>query len=309
MQKFIKTTRNLAVMSLIISAFLGGVMGVWARILALHFENFQQIAARSIVGSFIGLFLYSFKNKVNFSKLIKLPKKDIIYLFIRSLSLLIGIGLFTFAINKGNFSNINMIYALPSTAILGIFLLKEKLTLPKLLAIIIGFLGVIFITVKNFSSLRTIGVGEFAALISTFFYSLGYVTRKFITKALNNQEIAFFGSFITGVVALGTSIILSNKITNFFTVDTKILVVILAASLCFILLGILTSYGFEHIEAIVANNLLILSSVFGLVIGIIFYNEVPTIMGLIGGILVIVSAFLINYSDNNKIKLEYKSET
>jgi len=307
MQKITKTTRNLAVISLIISAFLGAVMGVWARILALHFENFQQIAARSIVGSLIGLFLYSFKNKVSLSKLIRLSKSDIFYLLIRSLSLLVGIGLFTFAVNKGNFSNINMIYALPSTAILGIVLLKEELTFPKLLAIIIGFLGVLCITVKDFSSLRTIGIGEIAALISTFFYSLGYVVRKFITKALNNQEIAFFGSFITGITALGTSIIMSNKISNFYTIDVSILMVIFAAGICFILLGILNNYGFEHIEAIVANNLLILSSVFGLVIGILFYNESPTIIGLIGGLLVIGSAFLINYSDN-KTKFKYKAE-
>ena len=297
MQKIAYTAKKLAVISLIFAAFLNALMGVWVRILSQHFKNFQQIAARAILGSIIGLVLYSIRHRVHFSKLLRLPKRDLYYLFLRSLSLLAGIGMFTFAITRANFSNINMIYALPSTAILGILLLKEKMTNLKLSAILIGFLGVIFITVKDFSHFSAIGIGEFVALISTFFYSLSYITRKYISKALSNQEIAYFGSFITGIGALLISFLLKNPVMNFLTIEWGMGLTIFAAGSTFILLGILNNFGFEHIEAIVANNLLILNSVFGLTIGIVLYKEFPTFIGLVGGGLVIFSAILINYSD------------
>lgn len=308
MNKIFKSTKSFAIFSLIFAALLGAIMGIWVRIMSTHFDNFQQISARAIIGSLIGFVLYSFNKQVNLSKFNVISKSDIFYILLRTVSLLIGIGLFTFAINNGNFSNINMIYALPTTAILGIFFLKEKLTSTKLFALLLGFFGVILITVKNFSDISMIGAGEIAAVVSTFFYSINYVSRKFMSKTLNNEEIALISSFTMGIFALIVSLMLGNKITNFFILDWKILLVIFMAGLTFILIGVSHNYGFEHIEAIVANNLLILTPFFGLVIGILVYKEVPTLMGLVGGILVIISAVIINYSENKKIEVS-KLET
>lgn len=304
MKKFLKTKEGIGILSLVISALLGAIMGVWVRMMSASLDNFQQIAARAIVGSLLGLALYSFSRKIKVSKFFTISKPDFFYILVRTTSLLIGIGLFTYAINTANFSNINMIYALPTTALLGIFILKEKLTLIKLVALVLGFLGVVLITVKNFSTLSIVGMGEIAALVSTIFYSISYIARKFMSKAMNNEEIAVIGSLTLGVMALLTSIVIGNKIENFLVLDWSALVVVLTAGLTFIFIGIFNNYGFEHTEAIVANNLLTLSPLFGLAIGILLYKEAPTIMGLIGGLMVIFSAVMVNYSEKNVVLTE-----
>lgn len=295
--------RNIAIFALISSAFLGAVMGVWVRLMSAQLENFQQISARAIIGSIIGIALYTLTKQIKISKFKQISKSDLLYIIGRALSLIIGIGLFTFAINNANFSNINMIYAVPSTAILGIILLKEKLTLVKFFALLFGFFGVVLISMRNFSNLSAIGLGEVAAFISTFFYSLSYIARKFISKAMNNEEIAIAGSFVMGLLALFVSIVVGNPLRNFFILDWNILLVVFSAGLTFILIGVTNNYGFEHLEAIVGNNLLTLSPLFGLAIGVILYKETPTLFGLIGGIMVIVSAAIINYADVKKIKM------
>ena len=295
MKKFFKTKEGFAVFSLILSALIGVLMGIWVRLMAHHFGNFQQIALRATIGGLLGLVIYSFTKKIKVKTLFKISKLDFFYIFLRTTLMLIGIGMFTFAINNGNFSNINMIYALPTTAIFGFFILKEKLTLLKLIALIIGFLGAALIAVKNFHSLSAIGAGEIAALVSTFFYSGSYIARKFISKSMNNEEIAVLGSLLTGIFALLVSLFLGNQISNFYTLDWSLAIVAIAAGLNFIFIGTLNNYGFEHVEAIVANNLLVLSAPFGLLIGIFMYKEVPTTMGLIGGLMVVLSAVMINY--------------
>ncbi len=296
--------RNLAIILIVISAFLNTSMGIWVRILGTHFANFQQIAARSLTGGILGLIIYTVIKKLDFRHFLRITKKDAFFLFIRSVSLVAGIGLYTYAIRAGNFSDVNMIYSLPTTAILGIFVLKERMTLTKFLAIILGFLGVILISVKNFSTLSAIGLGEIAALVSTFFYSYNYITRKFISKAVNNEEIAVFGALLLGLIALTISLISGNNIGNFFSVDWTLIFVILAAGVTFILIGVLNNYGFQYLEAITANNLFTLESFFGLLIGAFLYRELPTPLGLFGGVLVVVSAFLANYSEKHEVENE-----
>ena len=296
--------KHIAIILVIVSAFLNAAMGIWVRILGVHFANFQQIAARSITGGLLGLFVYTLTKKFNRRDFLQVTHKDTLFLIVRSLSLVVGIGLYTYAIKAGNYANVTMIYALPTTAILGILILKEKMTPTKFLAILIGFLGIVLISVKNFSTFSLVGLGEIAALISTFFYSYNYITRKFISKAVNNEEIAVIGAFILGFIALIISLISGNNLGNFLTVDWTLLIVILAAGVTFILIGVLNNYGFQYLEAITANNLFTLESLFGFLIGRYLYKEVPTTFGFIGGILVAVSALLANYSEKHEVENE-----
>jgi drug/metabolite transporter (DMT)-like permease len=70
--------------------------------------------------------------------------------------------------------------------------------------------------------------------------------------------------------------------------------IIILAGLNFVLIGFFTNYGFEKVEAIIANNILILDSVFGIILGFLLYQEIPTIRELIGGIIIVISAVLMN---------------
>lgn len=66
------------------------------------------------------------------------------------------------------------------------------------------------------------------------------------------------------------------------------------AGATFIIIGVTTNYGFLHLDAIPANNLIITNAVFGLILGIAVYKEFPSMSGYIGGVLVMCSAILSN---------------
>jgi drug/metabolite transporter (DMT)-like permease len=57
----------------------------------------------------------------------------------------------------------------------------------------------------------------------------------------------------------------------------------------------LLNYGFEHIDAVRAGNLLNLESAWGLLLGLLCYHEWPSWRGLIGGIIIVGCAIGMNH--------------
>lgn len=262
------------------------------RFLGTHFKPYQQVTARAFVGFILGLLFY--KNRLRFKVIKATPKKDILLLILRSFILVIGIGLFTASIMKAKFANINFIYSLPTMALLGLIFLKEKLTLKKLILLITAFVGAALVATNNISSILSWGFGETLALISTFFYSLAYIIRKWLSDTLRNEEIAEMGAFFSFIFALLFSQILANGVLEFITLSPFLLFITVMAGATFITLGYLGNYGFQKIEAIIANNILVLESIFGLLIGFFVYRETPILRELIGGLIIAISAVCMN---------------
>ena len=74
MKKFFKTKEGFAVFSLILSALIGVLMGIWVRLMAHHFGNFQQIALRATIGGLLGLVIYSFTKKIKVKTFMNIMK-------------------------------------------------------------------------------------------------------------------------------------------------------------------------------------------------------------------------------------------
>ena len=56
----------------------------------------------------------------------------------------------------------------------------------------------------------------------------------------------------------------------------------------------LINYGFRHVKAVLASNILTLESVFALILAFIFYRELPTLKEFLGGVLIIGSVVQMN---------------
>jgi len=278
--------------ALVLMTFLNSIMGIWVRFLGEHFMTFQQVAARALIGFIIGILVYH--KRVRILNLFKKSRKDLLLLLFRSLSLVIGIGLFTVSIMKTKFANVHFIFSLPMTAFLGIVFLRERLTFKKAGLLFVGFFGVILISFEGFSDGLSFGLGEILALISTFFYSLTFISRKWFSKNIKNEEIAVFGAFFTFCYAVILSQLFGDGINEFLTVNPFLLIIIFLAGLTFILINYFGSYGFEKVQAIIANNILVLESVFGLLFGLLLYNEIPVLREVLGGIIIVISAILMN---------------
>jgi drug/metabolite transporter (DMT)-like permease len=284
---------KLAIWALVGAAFLNALMGVWSRLLTPNFELFQQVGLRALTGGCLGAVLYFSRQGIK--PIFKIGKRDFVLVYARSILMLIGILLFTYSINNGNFSNVNMIYALPTTALFGFIFLKERVTLTKIMLIVVSFIGALLVSTKSLGSFGNFSLAEFAAIISTFFYSLGYISRKWISKSVSSKQIATLGSALTGITALVLSFLVGNDSSNFASVFTSASIIILFAGFTYVFINYFTNYGFEHLDAVTANNLLSLNFIFGIFIGIIAYNEIPTLLGLFGGLLIVISAIIINY--------------
>jgi len=287
-----KTEHQKGVLSLILLSLVFASMGLFARYLSTGFVLLQQVYLRVFAAFILGLIF--FRKDIDFKKLNKISIKEWGLLIFRSATMyLFGVTLFTQAIILTKYSNVSFIGALPMVAVLGILFLKEKVTFKKLLLIVTAFLGVVLIAVKDYSQIFNWGQGELIALISTVAFALSYIGRKWHTNLLNNKEITLLTFFISFVMIFVTSLVSGQGIpTNGW--NWWLFVAVLGAGLFNVINMFLTNYGFQKVEAILASNLLTLESVFAIVLGFLFYKEVPTTKELIGGLIITLSVLGMN---------------
>ncbi|HSW97671.1 MAG TPA: DMT family transporter, partial [Candidatus Saccharimonadales bacterium] len=187
----------------------------------------------------------------------------------------------------------------PMTAILGFIVLREKVTVQKIAFVLLGFIGVAFIAVKDYSQVFIWGHGEVLALISSIFFALSYITRKWQGSLLNNKEIAVIIFFISTLLLFFTSVIIFHEPLPKSSVwDVTTILVILGAGLFNVINLFLTNYGFQKVDAVLGSNLLMLEVVFAVILGFLFYFEIPNLKECIGGALIVLSAYWMNKTEN-----------
>jgi drug/metabolite transporter (DMT)-like permease len=62
----------------------------------------------------------------------------------------------------------------------------------------------------------------------------------------------------------------------------------------------LINYGFEHVSAVIAGNILALEAVTGAIFGFIIYHETLGLRDVIGGLVILCAVFLTNLLDNRE---------
>src|SRR4030043_785612 len=179
-----KTDKEKGILSLVLLALVFASMGLFARYLSTGFLLFQQVYLRMLAALIVGYLV--FRKQVNLSRFKKLTIKDWGIIFLRAVSYsLFGIILFTQAIIITKYANVSFIGTLPMTAVLGFILIGEKFTWKKAFLVLLAFMGVFLIAVKDYSHLFNWGKGEVLTLISTVFFSLCYVARKWQSNLLH----------------------------------------------------------------------------------------------------------------------------
>lgn len=287
----INSNKNKGILALIGLAFTYASFGFFTRYLSVSFGFFQQIYLRIFAGLIIGFLIFG--KSFNFLKLKKITTKEWLLLIFRAAAYyLLGVALFNKAVLLTKISTVSFIGSLPMTAVLGFLILKEKVTFQKVLYIVLSFIGVIIISINNFSDF-SFGQGEILALASCIFASLSIVFRKYQTKLLNNTEITQIQLFFALIFILIASLFAKEglPINNW---DSNVFLVILLSGLSSILMVFFTNYGFEHVKTSIASNILTLEMFFAVLIGLIFYWEIPSLKEMLGGILILFSVIQMN---------------
>lgn len=286
------TERQKGIMAIVLLAVLYGILPLIPRYLSTSFQLFQQVYLRMFFG-FVLSFIF-FHKSIDFKKLRTVPAKEWGLLALRAfIYYLLGVVLYTQALLLTKIGNVAFIGAIPMTAILGFIILKEKFTLKKSSLVLLSFLGVLSISIKDFSNIFILGTGELVALLSIFFVSLGFISRKWQSKAFNDREVATFMLFFAFLFIFIASILKGEglPLNNW---HLGVLLVLLLGGLLNSGVSFLMNYGFKRVDAVLAGNIIALDPVFATFFAFLVFRELPIPRELLGGALIITSAVLMH---------------
>ena len=252
--------------------------------LTMNFPVWEAVFFRAFSGSIISLYLV-YHSGINSIK----TKKPVRH-FVRAFSAVGCVVLYIFGIKYLLLSeNIAIAHSAPIiAALLAVPILGEKIGMHRILAITIGFAGVLVIIkpgtdLFQLKSLLPIGSALFMASV--------YLTTRSLMNTESSTSIVFYYSF----ALLFTSLI-------FFPSDfviPDIFNLILALSL-----GIMGSMGHffmsqaaRHADVAVTSPFEYSSFIFVGLMGYFFFYEIPSNSVILGGILIIISGVYVAYRE------------
>lgn len=283
--------RQTGILALIVLSLVFASMGIFSRYLSV-FSLLQQVYLRVAAAAVLAVIV--FWKDLDFSKFKKIGNKEWSLILFRSLSLYVfGVTLLTAGFLSAKYANVSFISNLPFTAVLGILLFKERLTLQKAGLIFLAFLGATLIATGNMSELFVWGRGETLTALAALSFSFSYVARKWHSELLNDKELTVLILLVSFLLLFAASLIKGENLpAQGWT--PLIFIAVIGAGIFNIINLFLTNYGFKRVEAILAGNILTLEAFFGLIIGLVGYHEIPTFRGLFGGALIVAGVVGMN---------------
>ena len=252
--------------------------------LTMNFPVWEAVFFRAFSGSIISLYLV-YHSGINSIK----TKKPVRH-FVRAFSAVGCVVLYIFGIKYLLLSeNIAIAHSAPIiAALLAVPILGEKIGIHRMLAIVIGFIGVLVIVkpgtdLFQLKSLLPIG--------SAFFMASVYLTTRSLMNTESSTSIVFYYSF----ALLFTSLIFFPS--DFVIPDTFNLILALS-------LGIMGSMGHyfmsqaaRHADVAVTSPFEYSSFIFVGVMGYLFFYEIPSQSVVLGGMLIILSGVYVAYRE------------
>ena len=168
--------------------------------------------------------------------------------------------------------------------IFSIFLLKEKVGIYRWLAVLVGFVGIIFITEPGFSSLNLY-------YIYPLIFCLGLSYVAIAIRKLSSTEPAWLISFF-----FSFSIMLLSFLSFYQGWILPSLIDLFLLSMVGILGGLANlwlSQSYKYSEVSLVSPLKYLGLVFAIIFGYFIWDEIQTSKTLLGALLVIVSSIII----------------
>lgn len=270
--------------SLLGAAFIIGTFGLWVRVISPMFGNAGQTTLRFLIAAFVMAGILVIRRKFAW-----LGKRQSFYAACIGVASF-GTGfLFTVAANGTKITNaLSLMYAggIVSAMLLGSLLLREKVALNKVLALIVA-IGGLTMYAHEFSSLN---IGVFAAIGAGVCDSIAHVFRKQL-RGVERGIVIVYQYTIGAVVALLYILISGEHVLKSMHGAWPI-VGLVAYGIASIGLGSLLLFGFSHFDVNAGAVILATQLVFAAILGIIFLHEVPALNEALGAGLVFVAASL-----------------
>jgi len=284
-----KNNTLLGIMFMIMGVFSLGVNDIIVKGLSYKFPIWEIVFFRALSGVIISIILI-FVFGVS-----KLKTKKPLAHAIRAFSSVGCVVLFFFGIkflllseNQAIFQSSPII-----AAILAAIILKEKIGLHRMLAVILGFVGALIILKPGTELFK---IYSLIPVASAFFMAFSYLSTRYLMSTESSISIIFYYSF----ALLFASLIFFPK--NFIIPDFYELLPLM-------LLGIFGSLGHYFLsqaakkaEVVVITPFEYTSFIFVSFLGYIFYQEIPDVTIYIGAVFIFISGFYIIYREQKNKK-------
>ncbi len=185
------------------------------------------------------------------------------------------------------------------TAIFAYVLLWERFTKAKIISLLIGFTGLLFIafekgiSLENYRQIQGIGLIVFSAIFSWFLNTL-YKKHIAVGGTMLIFQQSFFGMVIFGII---------SSFLYTFPTGSTLLLAILHSTLIGVVWFYLLFFAVKYLEISVTSilgNFEILSAMF---FGYLFLNQVPTMFSYLGMICIIVSGVILIQNSHKQRKI------
>ena len=264
------------------SCFLFSLLGLQIKISASHNSIETIVFYRSLIGTIILYCLFLFYKK----KLVIISNKNIKFHILRSF---FGVLAMYFGYKALTFIPLSLASTIGFTkvffaSLMSWFILKERLGFKNFFLVLLGFLGVYFITLP--STISEID-GIIFSLISSIFVSGGIITVSYLTKKETTMNILMFHSAISSIL---TFLIFFNGI-SFYIQESFF-------SLFFITLTALIAQYFnvESYRDEKAISIILVGYtriIFSTILGFLFLEEKISFVAMFGILIIILTTFFV----------------
>lgn len=272
-----------------------GTTGIFTRLLGGYGYDPMTVTFARLSLSFIILFCLIFA----------MGRRDLLRIRLKDLWIFIGTGassaiLLNYFFNTSVLLN-SLALATVLLATMPIFVVllsapffNEHVTSVKVQALIVVFAGCVLASGFVGSDSVFSPIGILVGIISAMGYALYSVMSRF---ALNRG----YGSFTINLYSLGIGALVCLPFANFSAISASIqiapatlLVILLFNALCSLLPYMLYTYGMNFMETGKASILVSVEPVAAAIFGITIYGEIPTLICVVGIVLVLAGIVLLN---------------
>lgn len=285
------SNRNKGIFLLLLSAFGFSMMAAFVK-LSGDVPTVQKTFFRNIVSAFIAFgFVMYFKERL-FGK-----KEHQKYLLLRSALGTVGMVLFFYSIDNLVLSDADMLNKLSPflTIIFAAIFLKERARFFQIVAIIVAFIGTLFI-IKPAFSLETIPY--LAGVFSAVFAAGAYTVLRVLGDKEKFYTVVFYFSFFTTVSLLPFVIAFYEPMT------VQQWIYLLSAGVFATVgqFGITVAYKFAPAREI--SIFFYSTVVYSALISIFLFGQVPDIFSIIGYFIIFGASFYMFFRNNHVAKKE-----
>lgn len=269
--------------------------GVFSRYMGNDFGPFFQAWSRGIliviILTIFGIYVGAFK---------KIDKKDYKWFLLTALGASLAISPFYIAtVNLPIGTALFLFYAFYTifSFLIGKFSFNEKLTVNKLTSLILSLIGLFLLLQANIQIYKLFYI--LAAGISGSIFSLFTVLSKKISQKYSGIQISWFSFLILIVINFALSVLFNDK-TNYMLFSTSWLANY-GYAVAQVTAALLVIKGFKYIEAQKGSIILLSEVLFAVLLGFIFFKEIPNILSLLGGFIILCAMILQSLNYNFKV--------